>query len=660
MITTDELRILLKINGAATYTKTINEVSNVTNNYNRSVGNLMATLAKLVSAGMVMKFAKQCVESASRLQEVANVVDVTFGQNADIVNKWAKEQAAGFGLSETAAKQYIGTYGTMAKQFNMTTDQATKMGVELTKLTGDVASFYNISDSAAATKLKSVFTGETESLKELGVVMTETQLNAFAMSKGFGKTVKDMTEQEKVLLRYQFTLEKLNHAQGDFARTSDGFANSSRVLQLNLENLRIEIGKELLPVAVQCIQTINSGLQIIGPPLQNAARYVRYYAEAWKNASATTKAFVGFSLGAFAVMAAIPKAIKLINTAIDIMTIKTLTFKTVLQGVIGLVGLLFAAAAIRQLSAEVDAIKAREAAEKIDALSESSDTAAGTVDELSNALDTLGDSTKGLDTFLTSFDEVNKAGGNNSLMSGIVNENDLANILAAAAGLDDLSSITEGIEADFNDLGGLDFFSATWWKQKIQSIINELKLVGIAGLALFSPVVQAITTAVLDSIASITSLIAAIKQKITDFFNSIIDKYNEVKAIISTGAGLGTAAVKAKTGGLRESTTGTAATGFATAAKALFGLTRFSGGGLPNKGSLFIAGETGAELVGNFGGSQTKVLNQSQMGGTNNPAPIYFKPIIMLNGRQITAAVVDESNNWTRSGDGSPIITLGG
>ena len=67
MITTDELRILLKINGAATYTKTINEVTNVTKNYNKSIGSLTATLAKLVSAGMVMKFAKQCVDSASRL-----------------------------------------------------------------------------------------------------------------------------------------------------------------------------------------------------------------------------------------------------------------------------------------------------------------------------------------------------------------------------------------------------------------------------------------------------------------------------------------------------------------------------------------------------------------------------------------------------------------
>ena len=224
MIVTDEMKILLSINGAASYTTTINEITNVTKNYDKSVGNLISTLGKLVSAGMIVKFGKQCLEAASNLQEVANVVDVTFGASASKINNWAKQNASSFGLSETAAKRYAGTYGTMAKQFNMTADQAATMAIELTKLTGDVASFYNMEDKAAATKLKAIFTGETEGLKELGVVMTQTQLDAYAMSKGWQKTTKDMTEQEKVVLRYQYTMEKLGHAQGDFMRTSDGYA----------------------------------------------------------------------------------------------------------------------------------------------------------------------------------------------------------------------------------------------------------------------------------------------------------------------------------------------------------------------------------------------------------------------------------------------------
>jgi hypothetical protein len=248
-MTVEELKIILRVNGASTYTHTINEVTNVTNNYKNSIGSLTSMLAKLVSAAAITKFTKECIQAASDLQEVANVTDVTFGQSANVVNKWAKKQAANFGLSETSAKRYIGTYGTMAKQFNFTTEQAAKMGVEMTKLTGDVASFYNMDDKASATKLKSVFTGETETLKELGVVMTEANLNNYALEKGYGKTVKQMSEHEKVLLRYSFVMDKLSHTQGDFQRTSDGWANSVRKLKLNYENLKIEIGNELLPVA---------------------------------------------------------------------------------------------------------------------------------------------------------------------------------------------------------------------------------------------------------------------------------------------------------------------------------------------------------------------------------------------------------------------------
>ena len=276
-MTVEELRLILRINGTSTYTHAINEVTTVTNNYTNSIGGLTSMLAKFVSAGFIAKFSKDCIEAASNLQEVSNVMNVTFGQNAAIIDQWAKTQAASFGLSEKAAKDYTGAYGTMAKQFGVSLDRATKMSIELTKLTGDVASFYNTTDKITSTKLKSIFTGETETLKELGVVMTEANLNAYAMQKGLGKTVKQMSEQEKVLLRYSFVMDKLSHTQGDFQRTSDGWANSVRLLKLNLENLKVEIGNQLLPVAGQGLSFINKGLQTIGPVLINIAQTVRLY-----------------------------------------------------------------------------------------------------------------------------------------------------------------------------------------------------------------------------------------------------------------------------------------------------------------------------------------------------------------------------------------------
>lgn len=161
------------------------------------------------------------------------------------------------GLSETMAKQYSGSFGAMAKSFGFAEQSAYTMATSLTQLSGDVASFYNISQDMAYTKLKSVFTGETESLKDLGVVMTQTALDDFAMRKGLKKTTSQMSEQEKVALRYQFILENLQGATGDFVRTQDGWANQTRVLSLQFDQLKATIGQGLIMALTPVIQVIN-------------------------------------------------------------------------------------------------------------------------------------------------------------------------------------------------------------------------------------------------------------------------------------------------------------------------------------------------------------------------------------------------------------------
>lgn len=117
------------------------------------------------------------------------------------------------------------------------------MSTTLTGLAGDVASFYNIAQDEAYTKLKSVFTGETESLKELGVVMTQDALDAYALSKGLTVTTSSMTEQQKVALRYSFVLDKLATAQGDFANTATSWANQTRILNLRIESIKASLGQ---------------------------------------------------------------------------------------------------------------------------------------------------------------------------------------------------------------------------------------------------------------------------------------------------------------------------------------------------------------------------------------------------------------------------------
>jgi len=223
-------------------------------------------LASAFSVTAIVNFGKKAIELGSDLAEVQNVVDVTFGSMSSTVNKFAKDAMKSYGLSEKVAKQYMGTFGAMSKAFGYTTSAAYEQATALTGLTGDVASFYNLSTDEAFTKLKSVYTGETESLKDLGIVMTQTALDEFALQKGMGKTTKSMSEQEKVALRLAFVTERLSGASGDFLRTSDGWANQTRVLSLQFESLQATIGQGLINILTPGLRLLNeliAKLQIV-------------------------------------------------------------------------------------------------------------------------------------------------------------------------------------------------------------------------------------------------------------------------------------------------------------------------------------------------------------------------------------------------------------
>lgn len=216
-----------------------------------------ALLASVFVVKKLIQFGKEAIELGSDLEEVQNVVDVTFTTMSEKVNEFSKNAAVSAGLSETMAKRYVGTFGAMSKSFGFAENEAYQMSTALTQLSGDVASFYNITQDEAYTKLKSVFTGETETLKDLGVVMTQAALDQYALANGFGKTTSKMTEQEKVALRYRFVMEKLAGASGDFVRTSDSWANQTRILKLQVESLMATIGQGLINIFTPVIKVIN-------------------------------------------------------------------------------------------------------------------------------------------------------------------------------------------------------------------------------------------------------------------------------------------------------------------------------------------------------------------------------------------------------------------
>lgn len=246
----------------------VNQLTGASNKAAKQATTIFSGLGKKIAAGLsiaaVTKFTKDCIEVGSNVTEVQNVVDTAFKDLSWQADQWASNAMANFGLSELSAKKYMGVFGQMSNAMGITGKAALDMAENVTGLTGDVASFYNISTDEAYTKLKSIWTGETETLKDLGVVMTQTNLDQYALNNGFSKTTAKMTEQEKVMLRYQYVTSALSNATGDFVKTQDSWANQTRILTLRFQQLKASLGKGFIALFTPILRGFNSllaGLQ---------------------------------------------------------------------------------------------------------------------------------------------------------------------------------------------------------------------------------------------------------------------------------------------------------------------------------------------------------------------------------------------------------------
>ena len=199
----------------------------------------------IAAAKAIGDFAKASIQAASDLEEVQNVVDTTFGDSAGQINSWAQNAIKQFGLTETQAKRFASTMGAMMKSSGVASDDIVKMSEDLSGLAADMASFYNLDFDTAFQKIRSGISGETEPLKQLGINMSVANLNAFALKQGLEKTFEQMTQGEQTMLRYQYIMQATADAQGDFARTSDGFANSQRLLASNIDAIKAKFGEIL-------------------------------------------------------------------------------------------------------------------------------------------------------------------------------------------------------------------------------------------------------------------------------------------------------------------------------------------------------------------------------------------------------------------------------
>jgi len=214
------------------------------------------TLSKVLSLPLLAAGGAS-IKLASDMEETINKINVSFGDSAQEVKDWSKNSLKSMGLAQQSALDAAALFGDMGTSMGIARKDAAGMSMTLTQLGGDLASFKNVSIEQAMGALKGVFTGETDSLTQLGYVMTETNLKAFAMSKGITKNVEEMTQAEKVNLRYAFIMDVTKNAQDDFKNTSESASNQTRTFGETMKEIGVQIGTIILPIYTKMVTLVN-------------------------------------------------------------------------------------------------------------------------------------------------------------------------------------------------------------------------------------------------------------------------------------------------------------------------------------------------------------------------------------------------------------------
>lgn len=204
---------------------------------------------------------RDAIDISSSLTEVENVVRTTFGKYESLVNDFAANSIQKFGMSELSVKQFASRFQAMGVAMGFPQGKMADMSVQLTKLTADMASFYDVEQSAVAEDLTAIFTGQTRPLRTYGLDLTQATLKEWALTQGIEANFKTMTQAEKAMLRYQYVMANTAAAQGDFARTADTWHNQVTILKQSFQQLAGIVGGTLINAFKPLVKTLNAVLQ---------------------------------------------------------------------------------------------------------------------------------------------------------------------------------------------------------------------------------------------------------------------------------------------------------------------------------------------------------------------------------------------------------------
>lgn len=233
------------------------------NGATQSIKNMIGAMIGFRGITGLVNVGKQVLTLGGNLTEIDHIVESVFGDMAQYVDTWSKTAIEKFGIASQSAKQYSGTLSAMFQASGLAQKDAGIMGVRLTELAGDLSAFYNIDTETAFKKIQSGMAGMVRPLRDLGIDLTAATLSEYALSQGIQKSYTDMTQAEKVMLRYNYLIHATELQSGDFERTNKSLANSLRTLKAYLSEIGTQIGVGLASAIRHVVVWLNTMMQYL-------------------------------------------------------------------------------------------------------------------------------------------------------------------------------------------------------------------------------------------------------------------------------------------------------------------------------------------------------------------------------------------------------------
>lgn len=245
----------------------------------RTLGSL--STKSLISWASLMKLKKvlnDCFNVSAQYVENLNLFNVTMGKSASSAFEFAEAVNAALGVDTSDWIRYQGFFQSVGKGFGVVSDKADLMSKNLTQLSYDISSFYNISTEEAYNKVQSGFAGELEPLRRLGFALDEATLKQLAYSKGITQSYESMTQAQKAQLRYVAMIEQAQNigVTGDMSRTIDTASNGVRVLEARIQQFTRALGNMLMPVLSALLPYFTAFVQVLTEAANGIANFLGF------------------------------------------------------------------------------------------------------------------------------------------------------------------------------------------------------------------------------------------------------------------------------------------------------------------------------------------------------------------------------------------------